>query len=410
MARALVHLEGGNELELEDGLLVHARSHLARLGPAEPVRLAFAAVHLVLRESYRTAGHSAGHPGTAEEIAGHVDWTATRALRVRLARLELGIAEGLDAAQRRETGWAAAARAIELTGRLAPRAGFLAGACADHLRAVRSKAELVDAVVFQGRYIERHGGWPIVLPLGWLAEREANEGEVLEVHRAIFEQLAGPVFVHGASELDRITPRPAFPGRSFHRVMACAPDKVRGATLPRLKPSEELDLCRELLERDQIALVSDGAPFTRRIATGDPESAAEIAPLQRWTAISGRRVALGPFRHALLGVLGPAAEPAALALAYLAHGDGRRAAALLAPCERLAEKLFEPPAGQAPAGLAFLNWLAGHQSQRLLPNRADRGRPKEHLLALARLASRAGALSDAAHSALKLRAFLLGTA
>ena len=401
MARALVRLESGAELELDDGPLAPARSHLARLGPAEPVRLVFAPGQLALRESYRGAGHSAGHPGSAEEIAGHVDWSATRALRTRLARLGLGIAEGLDAAQRRETGWAAAARAIELTGRLAPRPAFLAGASTDHLREVRSTAELVDAVVFQGRYIERHGGWPIVLPLGWLAERGASEGEVLEVYRVIAAALAGPIFVHGA--------RGGFPGRSLRRVLAGAPDKVRGATLPRLEPAEERELGRELLEREQLVLASDGAPFARRLVSSESDSAAQLAPPQRWTTLGGRRVALGAFQHALLGVAGAAAEPIALALAYLARGDGRRAAGLLVPCDALAEKLAEPPEESLPAGLAFLAWLAGHQPNRLLPNRADRSRPKEHLLELARLASRAGVLTDAAQAALRLRAFLVGT-
>jgi Protein of unknown function (DUF993) len=410
MARALVRLDTGSDLELDDGLLAPARSHLARLGAAEPVRLAFAAAHVVMRDSYRTAGHSAAHPGTPEEVAGHVDWTTTRALRARLARLDLGIGEALDAGQRLETGWPVASRLIELTSRLAPRAGFLAGACADHLREVRTKAELVDAVVFQGRYIERHGGWPIVLPLAWLAERGAREGEVLEVYRAIFQQLNGPVFVHWPGDEAPPLLRGCFPGRSFTRVMASEPDKVRGARLPRLDPPAELELRRQLLARDQIAMVGDDAPFAQRLRGADPAASAEVGLPERWTTIGGRRVALGAFDHALLATLTAAAEPVALGLAYLARGDGRRAGSLLGPCEALAHKLVEPSAAHSCAGLAFAAWLNGLQPSRLLPNRADRARSKEHLLELARLASQAGALADAAQSALRLRAFLLGTA
>jgi hypothetical protein len=410
MARALVRLDGGPDLELDDGLLAPARSHLARLGAAEPVRLAFAAAQVVMRDSYRTAGHSPAHPGAPEEIVGHVDWTATRALRARLARLELGIGEALDAAQRLETGWPVASRLIELTGRLAPRGGFLAGACADHLREVRTKTELVDAVVFQGRYIERHGGWPIVLPLAWLAERDAREGEVLEVYRAIFEQLDGPVFVHWPGGEAPPLLRGCFPGRSFLRVMASEPDKVRGARLPRLDPPAELELRRQLLARDQITLCGDDAPFTQRLRGGDATASSEVAAPQRWTAIGDRRVALGEFDHALLATLSAAAEPLILGLAYLARGDGRRASALLGPCEVLAHKLVEPPAAHGCAGVAFIAWLNGLLPNRLLPNRADRARSKEHLIDLARLASHAGALADAAQSALRLRAFLSGTA
>ncbi len=410
MARALVQLETGSDLELDDGLLAPARSHLARLGPAEPVRLAFAAAHVVMRDSYRAAGHSAAYPGSPEEIAGHVDWAATRALRARLARQDLGIGEALDAAQRLETGWPVASRLIELTGRLAPRGGFLAGACADHLREVRTKAELVDAVVFQGRYIERHGGWPIVLPLAWLSEHGAREGEVLEVYRAIFQQLRGPLFVSWPGDEAPPQQRACFPGRSFTRVMASEPDKVRGARLPPLDPPAELELRRQLLARDQVALVGDDAPFAQRLRGGNPAAAAEVAPPQRWTTIGGRRVALGAFDHLLLAVLTAAADPLALGLSYLARGDGRRALGLLAPCEALAHKLVEPPAAHFCAGLAFTAWLNGIQPSRLLPNRADRARSKEHHLELARLASQAGALTDAAQSALRMRAFLSGTA
>ena len=49
-----------------------------------PVRLAYAATHLVMADSYAGVAHSLVNPGSPEELAEHIDWTTTFALRNRL--------------------------------------------------------------------------------------------------------------------------------------------------------------------------------------------------------------------------------------------------------------------------------------------------------------------------------------
>ena len=406
MARVTLVLPGGGELELDDEVLAPTRARLARLGEAPPVRLAFAAAHLVMLPSYRRAAHSTREPGSPEEILGHVDWSTTGALRARLDRLGLGVAEAMDTAQRFEVGWPVASRLVQLCGRMRLEHPFLAGAGVDHLHGIHSKDELIDGVVFQARFIQRHGGWPIVLPLPWLPQQGSSEQDYVEVYAAIFRQLDGPLFVHWLGEMFQPSLRGYFPGNSFRRVLALEPDKVRGAKLSLLDPRLELSLRRELLERDQVLLTGDDLNFARLIRGGDPAKEQEAPPPQRWTSIGGRRAALGDFSHALLGVLDAIAEPAALALRLLAHGQTRAAMALLGPCEQLGRRLFEPPVQRYKVGLAYLAWLNGLQDERTLVNRLERTRPLEHLLEVARLASRAGALADATLAAHKLRSLL----
>jgi hypothetical protein len=406
MTRVLLELPGGTELELDDGVLAPTRSQLARLGTAPPARMAFAAAHLVMLPSYRQTAHSPQAPGRPDDILGHVDWATTRALRARLDRLGFGIAEAMDTAQRFEIGWPVASRLIDLCRRLAPANGFIAGAGVDHLPEVRSRADLIEGVVFQARYIQRSGGWPIVLPMPWLCEQGAEEADYVEVYGEIFRQLEGPLFVHWLGAMFHPGLEGYFPGESFLRVMALAPDKVRGAKLSMLDPQLEHGLRTALLERDQLLLTGDDLNFARLMRGGDPAQDAEAPPPLRWTQVGGRRVALGDFSHALLGVLDAVAEPASLALQLLAHGRSRAALRVLEPCERLGRKLFEPPTQHYKAGLAFLAWLNGQQDERTLVNRQERSRPREHLVEVARLASRAGAISDAGLAAERLRALV----
>ena len=57
--------------------------------------------------------------------------------------------------------------------------------------------------------------------------------------------------------------------------------------------------------------------------------------LDRWLEFDGRRVALGDFSHALLGVLDGIAAPASQALSCLACGDAEGYVARMEPCEAL---------------------------------------------------------------------------
>lgn len=402
MTRLRVELPGREPFVLEDGRLARAREEAARHADLPPVRLVYAAAHVVLKESY------AGAPRGADP-AEHVDWTATLGLRTRLDRLGFGVAEAMDTAQRFEIGWPLARRLIESCGRLGLAHGFVAGAGVDHLERVRSKADLIEGVVHQARITQDAGGLPIVLPMPWLCEVGASEEDYLEVYAGIFERLGGPLFVHWLGEMFLPALRGYFPGTSFERVMALAPDKVRGAKLSLLDDALELRLRRELLARDQILLTGDDLHFARLLRGGDPANDCPAPAPERTTRIGAREVALGDFSHGLLGVFDAVAAPAGLALRLLAAGESARAMELLEPCEALGRKLFEAPTHLYKSGLAHLSWLNGLQQNPMLVNRLERERDLAHLIEVARLASAAGCLEDAPLAAARLRELSTGS-
>ena len=63
------------------------RQAIANRPHAPPNRLCFAAAHVVLHESYRALNHSLDRPGTAEQIAGHIDMSSIVAARLEVVEV-----------------------------------------------------------------------------------------------------------------------------------------------------------------------------------------------------------------------------------------------------------------------------------------------------------------------------------
>ncbi|MFQ5503422.1 MAG: DUF993 family protein [Planctomycetota bacterium] len=392
MSRVTVTSPAGRSFLIDDERLAPHRDS-ATSKPA-PLRLTYAAARVVMQEDYRKLAHSESRAGDAAEILESIDWEATLAQRRRLDALGFGIAEAMDTAQRFSLGWPAAVELIRRTGALGPKQGFIAGAAADHLPELRSRSELIDAVAHQAGIIQEHGGTVLLLPMPWLCEHEASEAEYVEVYRAILEQLEGPLFLHWLGEgfLGRL--RGYFPGESFRRILALDPQKLRGAKLSLLEPAFEAGLRREMLEREQILLSGDDLHFAALLLGGDPASP-ELAPALAQTMLGGRKIPLGDFSHALLGILDGIAEPAALALDFLSRGDAARFLELMRPLEALGRQVFAPPTRHYKAGLAFLAWLNGLQDNFMLVNHEEESRDVGYYSRTAELAAAAGALTDA---------------
>lgn len=398
------------QLQPTDVLAPH---RAALTGPEpDPVRLCFAAAHVVLKESYATSSHSMQHPGAASEVAGYVDWDATMGIRRFLDQHGFGIAEAMDTAQRFAIGWPTARELIERCGRLGLRNGFVAGAGTDSLAQVRGTADLVDAVVMQASTIQQAGGWPMLLPMPWLSLNRATEEQYVDVYQSIVRQVEGPVFMHWLGPMFLPALEGYFPGRSFDRIMAFDPSKVRGCKLSLLDDAMELRVRRELLPRDQLVLTGDDFHFGRLMLGRDPQGPAptEAPSIERHVTIGTRKVAAGDFSHALLGILDGIAIPAGIALRHLARGDARRFLDIMTPCEALGRHVFRAPTQHYKAGLAFLSWLNGLQANPMLVNREDRCRDTAHYVECAQLAAACGALGDLALAQQRLDGFTGGNA
>ena len=346
---------------------------------ATAFRLCFGALHVVMQPGYRQLGHTLATPGSAQVIEEHIDWAATMQLRREMDAFGIGIAEAIDTAQRFFLGWPAASRLITETGALRLSSGFCAGAGADQLPQVERAADLIDAVVEQCHFITSHGGIPVILPMPWLCASGASEQQFVDVYEAIIRQVRGPVFLHWLGPMFLASLEGYFPGRSFERIMAIDPATVRGCKLSLLDKAFEERIRKELLATDQIVLTGDDFHFGQ-LLLGDGE------PVTRTTMIGERRVALGDFSHALLGILDAIAKPTQAALIALQDGDRQEFIDRMDRCEALGQFVFQAPTQHYKAGLAFLAWLNGQQDSFLLVTREELQRDREHYLRCAELA------------------------
>lgn len=381
---------GGDHLLLEDGLLDKEPEPEI----SSPVRIAYAAAHIILQDSYRSAAPS-------DDVSEYVDWSKTMLFRQHLAAQGFGVAEAMDTAQRFELGWTTARRLIEECGALQLSTGFIAGAGADQHPDVGDSTTLVDAVVEQVSIIQSAGGIPIILPMPWLCRWGFDEGQFIATYRSIFEQCTGPLFIHWLGPMFMAELDGYFPGDSLRKILEIDPDKVRGVKMSMLDHDLELEVRNDCRDRGQIVLTGDDFHFSRLIE-GDGNVPTGTVTL------GDEEIPDGDFSHALLGVLDGVAVPAGRALRHLAAGDLAGYRRWMEPCEVYGQKVFEAPTHLYKAGLAFTAWLNGHQSQPMLLNRIDLQRDGAHLLEVARLASLAGAISDAGEAAEKIEFFLAG--
>ena len=365
---------------------------------ATAFRLCYGALHVVMQPGYRALGHSLAMPGSAQQIEHHIDWPATMQLRRQMDTFGIGIAEAMDTAQRFFLGWPSARRLIAETGALQLPNGFCAGAGTDQMPKIDGETDLIDAVVEQCSYISSHGGIPVILPMPWLCQSGAGEQEFVDVYEEIIQQVRGPVFLHWLGPMFLASLKGYFPGRSFERIMAFDPSTVRGCKLSLLDRAFEERVRRELLPREQIVLTGDDFHFGQ-LMLGDGE------PPQRTTMVGDRRVALGDFSHALLGILDAIAKPTQAAIAALQQGDRAGFVDRMARCEALGRLVFEEPTQHYKAGLAFLAWLNGQQENFMLVNREELRRDRDHYLRCAELARAADCVHDDAVFAARLAEF-----
>ena len=346
-------------------------------------RLCYGALHVVMLPSYRSLGHTLDRRGSGVEIEQCIDWPTTMRLRAHMDSRGIGVAEAMDTAQRFFVGWPTARRLIAETGALPLSNGFCAGAGTDQLPKIRRAVDLIDGVVEQCSYISSHGGIPVILPMPWLCETSASEKDFVEVYAEIIKQVRGPVFLHWLGPMFLPLLEGYFPGRSFEQIMDLDPATVRGCKLSLLDKKYEEGLRQKLLLREQIVLTGDDFHFGQLIL-GDGEEP------RHTTMIGNRRVALGNFSHALLGIFDAISKPTQEAIARLQAGDRQGFVGLMGRCEDLGNFLFQEPTQHYKAGLAFLAWLNGQQDNFMLVNREDLSRDRDHYLRCAELARAAG--------------------
>jgi hypothetical protein len=240
----------------------------------------------------------------------------------RLGELELGVAIAIEREERRELGWETIARLVKRAGELALPRGFVVGAGPDLLESAGTIGEEVQATVEQANAIEEAGGIPLLMPLAALSRRRAREDEYVEIYRTLLARVGGPLIADWTGPGARPELVDYFPGKSFERVLALDPAKVRGARFALGDVAKETRLRRELAARDQLLFTADRAHLGHLLLGLNPGPAAPRVPsVAREIDFAGQRVASGDFSHALLRATPHETEVIAQALAALEAGE-----------------------------------------------------------------------------------------
>ncbi|MFF8829682.1 dihydrodipicolinate synthase family protein [Streptomyces sp. NPDC015131] len=311
-----------------------------------------------------------------------VDWDTTLAFRRHLWAHGLGVAEGMDTAQRgMGLDWAGAAELIRRSAAEARACGGLlvAGAGTDQLTGPAGLAGVHAAYEEQLALVESTGARPVLMASRALAAAARDADDYLAVCTDLLRQVSGPVILHwlgpmfdpalegywGSADLDTATD-------TLLKIIAEQPGKVDGVKVSLLDAEREVALRRRL-------------PEGVRCYTGDDHHYPEL--------IAGDEHG---HSDALLGVLDPLAVPAARAMRLLDSGDTEGFQALLDPTVALARHLFAPPTRYYKTGVVFLAWLAGHQGHFTMVGGLQSARSLPHLERAYELAAALGLFPDPA--------------
>ena len=358
-----------------------------RFPPAKPPfnRIAYAAAHVV-----------ADPMADADPwLDTAIDWERTIAFRRHLWSLGLGVAEGMDTAQRgMGMDWPASLELIRRSldaARDFPGALIGSGAGTDHLEAGAGVTidDVIGAYEEQCAAIEKLGGRIVLMASRALVKAARNSDDYAKVYGRILGQVREPVIIHWLGEMFD----PALAGYWGHEdhsramdaaldVIAANADKVDGVKISLLDKDKEIAMRRRL-------------PQDVRMYTGDDFNYAELI------AGDGQH-----YSDALLGIFDAIAPAASAALGALSRGDAKTFHDILGPTVPLSRHIFKAPTRFYKTGVVFMAYLNGLQNHFTLVGGQESARSTLHLAELFRLADAAGLLADPDEAAQRMRRVL----
>src|SRR6267143_5094185 len=348
-------------------------------------RIALAAAHVVADPIAQ------GNPW----LDAAVDWEATLVYRRYLWSLGLGVAEGMDTAQRgMGLDWKSSLelirRSIDASGDI-EGAVLFSGAGTDQL--APSSGVTLDRVVAayeeQCEAIEGLGGRIVLMASRALAACARSPDDYRYVYSRVLAQLKQPVIIHWLGEM--FDPRLAgYWGEESH-------DKAMNVALEVIEANRaKVDGIKiSLLDRHKEVAMRRRLPGGVRMYTGDDFNYAEL--------IEGDGQG---HSDALLGIFDAIAPAASAALAHLAQGDAKGFRDILAPTVPLARHIFAAPTRFYKTGLVFLAWLNGHQEHFVMIGGQQSARSLADLSETFRLADAAGLLRDPGVAAARMKHLL----
>lgn len=363
------------------------------VGQHEPIPAASRAIRS--RVAY-SAVHVVADPlaGVSPWTDAFIDWDATLAYRRYIWSLGLGVAEGMDTAQRgMGLDWPHSRELISRTLNDARSCNGLVacGVGTDQLDQSPSTTveDVITAYEEQLEFIEDLGGRAIVMASRVLAASAQSADDYCRVYDRILSQSRMPVILHWLGEMFDPALQGYWGSRKPREAAAIVlsiirdhADKVDGIKISLLDDELEIAMRRAL-------------PNGVRMYTGDDYNFPDL--------IRGDDQG---YSDALLGVFDAIAPAASAALGALDEGDGELFTQILAPTLPLSRHIFEPPTRFYKTGVVFLAWLNGHQNHFRMLGGQESARSTIHLSRLFELADKAGVLMDSELAAQRMSTYL----
>ncbi|GIX08094.1 MAG: hypothetical protein KatS3mg115_2497 [Candidatus Poribacteria bacterium] len=371
----LPHPDGSKELYIPRARLHPFPPKVA--GNPEPVREVDAAVHVVINPNY-------SGPSTPPFELDIIDWKTTAQIREYIWNAGLGVADGMDTAQRDHLPRRHVEYLLRQTAEQANGRRWYFGAGTDEITTDNpTNAEIAQAYIKQMLQIQRLGGKVAIFPSPYLAGR--SEEDYLGVFREINTAAEGPLLLHWLGEVFNPKMKDYFPGNSFYRIMEM--ENFESTKLSLLDAEREIEIRRHLAKIGKVVKTGDDFHYVELIeGTDEPigEGVYESA---------GHRYPIGDYSHALLGCMSTIEDVAGYALDALAVNDKRLYRRWLEPTVPLSHWVFQTPTAAYKHGVAMVAQLRGKQdNDLLLPNNPNR-RDLWHKITLFRLMDAAGLFS-----------------
>lgn len=346
--------------------------------PIQPAREIDAAVHVVVNPQYG---------GSETELdADIIDWKTTAQIREHIWSSGLGVADGMDTAQRDILPKKLTERLLRQTAEQANGRRWYFGAGTDEAPSdAPTNEEIARAYIRQIVQIQRLGGKVAVFPSPHLAGR--SEADFMEVFTQLDAAAEGPLLAHWLGEMFNPAMKGYFPGDSFYRIMELP--NFESAKISLLDAEREIEIRRRLAKIGKIVKTGDDFHYVELIEGTEQPIEAEGA-----YESDGVRYPLGDYSHALLGCMGAFETVAEQALNALAQGDVQGYRRRLLPTAPLSYWLFQSPTAAYKHGVAAVAMLQGKQENCLLLPNNPNARPTLHIAHLFKLMDGAGLFSE----------------
>ena len=344
---------------------------------ATPVREVDAAVHIVIDADYSGP--------TSDPGLDVVDWETTASIREYIWDAGLGVADGMDTAQRDLLPLRHVQFLLDQTAEQSDGRRWYFGAGTDDVSSsTPTNAEIADAYIVQMLGIQRKGGKVAIFPSPHLVGRDADD--FVDVFSRIDDAAEGPLLAHWLGEAFNPKMRDYFPADSFYRVMDL--DNFESAKMSLLDADREVAIRRRIAAAGKIIKTGDDYHYVELIEGGDADVGRGVYES------SGVKYPVGDYSHALLGCMGMFEDIAQEAIRALAAGDRDLYRAWLAPTVPLSYWTFQAPTVAYKHGVAKIAMLRGKQDNDLLLPSNEDTRDFWHTVVLYRLMDAAGLFTE----------------